>query len=201
MRTFISYGVACAALSVGVLIASCGPASAATNLTKNGSFEVPAVPAGDFRLFSTGQAFSGWRVVGAKGNVAVISGKYQGGGITFNAQAGAQWMDLTGLESNLATGVAQSFATTRGTEYHLTFWVGNVYNPGGAFGVSSTVKVYVNGVRKLTATNSLHPANHRQAWKEFALTIKATYGRTTISFINGDPRTDNSNGLDGVRLS
>jgi hypothetical protein len=201
MRTFISYGVACAALSVGVLIASCGPASAATNLTKNGSFEVPAVPAGDFRLFSTGQAFSGWRVVGAKGNVAVISGKYQGGGITFNAQAGAQWMDLTGLESNLATGVAQSFATTRGTEYHLTFWVGNVYNPGGPFGVSSTIKVYVNGVRKLTATNSLHPANHRQAWKEFALTIKATSGRTTISFINGDPRTDNSNGLDSVRLT
>jgi hypothetical protein len=201
MRTFISYGVACAALSVGVLIASCGPASAATNLTKNGSFEVPAVPAGDFRLFSTGQAFSGWRVVGAKGNVAVISGKYQGGGITFNAQAGAQWMDLTGLESNLATGVAQSFATTRGAEYHLTFWVGNVYNPGGPFGVSSAVKVYVNGVRKLTATNSLHPANHRQAWKEFALTIKATSSRTTISFINGDPRTDNSNGLDSVRLT
>lgn len=201
MRTFIYRGAACAVLAAGVLIASSVTASATTNLVKNGSFEVPAVPAGDFRLFSTGQAFSGWRVVGAKGNVAVISGKYQGGGITFNAQAGAQWMDLTGLESNLATGVAQSFATTRGTEYHLTFWVGNVYNPGGPFGVGSTVKVYVNGVRKLTATNSLHPANHRQAWKEFTLTIKATSSRTTISFINGDPRTDNSNGLDSVRLT
>jgi hypothetical protein len=201
MRTFISHGVACAALSAGVLIASCGPASATTNLTKNGSFEVPVVPAGSFKLFSTGQTFSGWRVVGIKGNVAVISGKYQGGGITFNAEAGAQWMDLTGLESNMATGVAQSFATTRGTEYHLTFWVGNVYDPGGIFGVSSTIKVYVNGVRRLTATNSLHPANHRQAWKEFALTIRATSSRTTISFINADPRTDNSNGLDAVRLS
>jgi hypothetical protein len=39
------------------------------------------------------------------------------------------------------------------------------------------------------------------AWKEFALTIKATSSRTMISFINGDPRTDNSNGLDTVRLS
>lgn len=201
MRTFIYHSVACAVLAVGVLIASSVAASAATNLVKNGGFEVPVVPAGGFRLFSTGQAFSGWRVVGVKGNVAVISGKYQGGGITFNAEAGAQWMDLTGLESNMATGVAQSFATTRGTEYHLTFWVGNVYNPGGAFGVSSTIKVYVNGVRKLTATNSLHPASHKQAWKEFALTIKATSSRTTISFINGDPRTDNSNGLDTVRLS
>ena len=176
-------------------------ATATTNLVRNGSFQVPAVPAGDFRLFSTGQAFSGWRVVGVEGNVAVISGKYQGDGITFNAEAGAQWMDLTGLESNMATGVAQSFATTRGTEYHLTFWVGNVYDPGGIFGVSSTIKVYVNGVRKLNATNSLHPANHRQAWKEFALTIRATGSRTTISFMNADPRTDNSNGLDNVRLS
>jgi hypothetical protein len=211
MRTLISHGVACAALSVGVLIASCGAASATTasattasataNLTKNGGFEVPVVPAGGFTLFSTGQAFSGWRVVGAKGNVAVISGKYQGDGITFNAEAGKQWMDLTGLESNIATGVAQSFATTRGTEYHLTFWVGNIYNPGGAFGISSTIKIYVNGVRKLIATNSLHSANHRQAWKEFTLAIKATSSRTTISFINGDPRTDNSNGLDAVRLS
>jgi hypothetical protein len=201
MRTFIYRGAACAVLAVGVLVASSVTASAATNVIKNGGFEVPAVAAGGFELFSTGQAFSGWRVVGARGNVAVISGKYQGAGITFNAMAGAQWMDLTGLESNLATGVAQSFATTRGTEYHLTFWVGNVYNPGGAFGVSSTIKVYVNGVRKLIATNSLHPANHKQAWKEFALTIRATSSRTTISFINGDPRTDNSNGLDAVRLS
>ncbi len=191
----------CAALAVGAVIASGGAASAATDLIKNGSFEAPIVPVGGFKVFSTGQTFSGWRVVGARGNVAIVSGKYRGDGITFNAQAGPQWMDLTGLESNTATGVAQSVATTRGATYHLTFWVGNVYDPGGIFGVSSTVKVYVNGVRKLTATNSRHPANHKQAWKEFALTFKATSGRTTISFINGDPRTDNSNGLDAVRLS
>jgi hypothetical protein len=63
------------------------------------------------------------------------------------------------------------------------------------------VKVYVNGVRKLTATNSMHPADHRQAWKKFTLTIKATSSRTTISFVNGDPGTDNSNGLDAVQVS
>jgi len=201
MRAFISRGVACAALAIGVLIGGCGTASATTNLIKNGGFEVPAVPAGGFKLFSTGRSFTGWRVVGARGNVGVVSGRYRGDGITFNAESGAQWMDLTGFESNTPTGVAESVSTTRGHEYHLTFWVGNVYDPGGIFGVSSTVKVYVNGVRKLTATNSLHPANHKQAWKEFALTIKATSGRITISFINGDPRTDNSNGLDAVRLS
>jgi hypothetical protein len=201
MRAFIRHGVVCAVLATGVLIIGSRPASATASLTGNGSFEKPAVAAGGFREFAVGQAFAGWRVVGAKGSVAVVSGRYLGGGITFDAHAGAQWMDLTGDESNTATGVAQSFASISGREYHLTFWVGNVYDPGGIFGVSSTVKVYVNGVRKLTATNSLHPAGHKQGWKRFTLTIRATSGRTTISFINGDPRTDNSNGLDGVQVS
>jgi hypothetical protein len=81
------------------------------------------------------------------------------------------------------------------------FWVGNVNDPGGIFGVSSTVKVFVNGVLKLTAVNSLHPTNHKQAWKEFTLTIQAASSHTRISFINGDPGTDDSNGLDAVHLS
>jgi transposase len=198
---FIRYGVVWVVLATGVLIAGSRPASATTGLIVNGSFEKPVVAAGGFREFGAGQGFAGWRVVGARGRVAVVSGRYLGGGITFNARTGAQWMDLTGDESNTATGVAQSFTSIPGRKYHLTFWVGNVYDPGGIFGVSSAVKVYVNGVRKLTAVNSLHPAGHRQAWKKFTLAITATSGRTTISFINGDPRTDNSNGLDGVQVS
>jgi hypothetical protein len=201
MRMLVHCAVVCAALAVGVMIVGTTAASATTNLIKNGSFEKPAAPVGGFREFSKGQAFSGWRVVGAKGAVAIVSGKYRSDGITFNAKAGAQWLDLTGDESNTATGVAQTIATTSGANYQLAFWVGNVYDPGGIFGVSSMVKVYVNGVRKLTATNSLHPTNHKQLWKEFKLTFKATSSHTTISFINGDPRTDNSNGLDAVQVS
>jgi len=37
--------------------------------------------------------------------------------------------------------------------------------------------------------------------EKFTLAIKATSSRTTISFINGDPRTDNSNGLDAVQVT
>lgn len=199
MRTFIHRGVACA-LAVGLLITGAGTASATTNLIKNGSFEKPAVPAGGYDLFAPGQSFAGWQVFGATGDVGIVSGKFQGDGITFNAKAGAQWMDLTGV-SNTATGIAQSVATTPGTSYHLTFWVGNVYDPKGIYGVRSTVKVYVNGVLKLTATNSIRPPHHTQAWKEFALTIKAASSHTKISFINGDPHTDWSNGLDAVHLS
>jgi hypothetical protein len=187
-------------VAVGMLIVTGGPASATTNLIKNGSFEKPVVPIGGFQNFDTGQTFTGWRVVGAAGDVSIVSGQYQSGGITFNAKAGAQWLDLTGDGSNTKTGVAQTVATSSGTSYHLTFWVGNVYDPGGIFGVTSTVKVYVNGTLKLTARNSMRPVK-TQAWEEFALTIKATSSDTTISFINDDPSTDNSNGLDAVQLN
>ena len=201
MRTTVHRGLFCAVLAVGTVIASGGPASATTNLIKNGSFEKPVVPAGSFQNFATGQSFTGWKVTGATGAVSIVSGTFQDQGFTFNAQTGAQWIDLTGPGSKTATGIAQSVATTAGTSYQLTFWVGNVNDPGGTFGVSSTVKVLVNGALKLTAVNSLHPTNHKQAWKKFTLTIKATSSHTMISFINGDPATDDSNGLDAVQLS
>jgi hypothetical protein len=191
----------CAVAAVSAVIVSGGTASAAANIVKNGSFEKPVVPAGSFQNFATGQSFNGWTVVGATGVVSVVSGTFQSEGFTFNAKAGAQWIDLTGPGSKTATGVAQTAATTPGTSYQLTFWVGNVYDPGGPFGVSSTVKVFVNGVLKLTAVNSLHPTNQQQAWKKFTLTIQATSSHTKISFINGDPVTDDSNGLDAINLS
>lgn len=201
MRTPAHLGVFCAALVVGTVIASGGTASAATNLVKNGGFEKPVVPAGSFQNFATGQSFTGWKVVGATGVVSVVSGTFHSQGFTFNAKVGAQWIDLTGPGSKTATGVGQSVATTPGTAYQLTFWVGNINDPGGSFGVSSTVEVFVNGTRKLTAVNSLHPTNHTQAWKKFTLTITATSSHTMICFINGDPSTDDSNSLDAVQLS
>lgn len=59
-------------------------------------------------------------------------------------------MDLTGtsdlINRNLA-GVAQTVKTTRKTKYTLTFWVGNVSNPGGIFGIQSRVAVTLEGKR------------------------------------------------------
>src|ERR1051326_5972961 len=100
-----------AALAVAVL-----PAAAATNLLKNGGFEKPVVPDGSYELFSTGQTFSHWTVVGDQGDVAPISGAFQQNGFSFPSKAGKQWIDLTG-RSNTATGVAQTVATTPGTQY------------------------------------------------------------------------------------
>jgi hypothetical protein len=168
------------------------------SLIKNGSFEVPVVPVGGFQSFSNGQGFSGWKVVGAPGNVAIVSGQFTQNGFSFPAKAGKQWLDLTGV-SQTPTGVAQNFATTPGTAYTLTFWVGNVYDPG-IFGVSSTVIVKVNGHRVYKATNSRGKGKTTQVWEKFVTTITATSSKTTITFINGDPSSDTNNGLDAITL-
>ena len=164
----------------------------------NGSFETPLVPAGSFTLFVPGNTFSGWTVVGATGHVAIVSNTFVSGGVTFPAQSGAQWLDLTGL-SNTATGVEQTFATTPGTAYDLSFWVGNVINPGGIYGTTSTVNLLLDGAPLASAVNSA--GGLTQTWQQFTRTFTAAGPTTTVRFLNGDASTDNTNGLDNVTLS
>lgn len=171
-------------------------AVAGTNLLRNGSFERPVVPDGGYVTVANGEkTIPGWSVVGAQGNVAPISGNFTQDGYRFPAKAGAQWIDLTGV-SNTATGIQQTAVTAPGASYDLTFFVGNV--SGDIFGSTSTVKVYVNGALALSAVNS--SGTKDQVWKKFVTTITAESSRTSIRFINGDPSSDNTNGLDAVSL-
>jgi hypothetical protein len=174
------------------------PASSAK--IKNGGFEKPSVPASGYMLFSTGQTFDHWTVVGASGNVAVVSGAFVQNGLAFPAGAGKQWLDLTG-NSNTPTGVQQTLKTTPNAKYKLTFLVGSQYDPNGIFGTSSTVDVLVNGTPVFTATNSPPASSSMQIWKKFTTTVTATSATTSIAFINGDPSSDTDNGLDAVKLA
>jgi hypothetical protein len=91
------------AILAGILAGAGGSNAVAGNLIKDGSFEVPAVTDGSYELFSNGQTIdSVWTVVGASGNVAVVSGDFTQNGYTFPAKKGVQWLDLTGT-SNSAT--------------------------------------------------------------------------------------------------
>jgi len=183
------------AANLGLLV----PHVHAANLIKNGSFEKPVAPSGSYELFAESQKFGGWTVVGASGNVTLVSGTFTQNGFTFPAAGGIQWLDLTG-NSNTATGVQQVVATTPGTAYTLTFYVGNVYDPGGIFGVTSTVNVYVNNALVFTATNSRGAGQTKEVWQKFTTTITASSAQTTIGFLNGDPGSDTCNGLDLVSL-
>jgi hypothetical protein len=183
----------------GLLLCLLGSAAHGVNLIRNGSFESPGVPAGGYATFSTGQTFSGWSVAEASGNVGVVSGTFTQDGFSFPARSGKQWLDLTGL-SQTATGVAQTVPTTPGAAYTLVFSVGNLVNPTGIFGVSSTVNVLVNGTHVFSATNSRGTGQTKIVWQKFTTTITATSSRTTISFVNGDPSGDTLNGIDAISL-
>ena len=85
-------------------------------------------------VFTVGSTFGNgaWTVVqigSLSGNVAVTSTnqfsptsppRY------YNSNSGSQWLDLTGsLDNGALVGVQQSVATTSGTQYALSFFVGN----------------------------------------------------------------------------
>jgi len=193
-KTFATSAAFAALLTASALTAQ------GANLIKNGGFEKPIAPAGSYTCFNTGQTFVNWTVVGATGNVCVVSGTYTANGWTVEPEAGAQSLDLTGAGSNMATGVSQNVATTPGAAYQLTFWVGNVVDPNGLDGATSTVNVLVNGVRVYTATNSLGAGSTSVVWQKFTATITSLTPQTSIAFINGDPAGDNYNGLDGITL-
>jgi len=187
-----------AAVAVGLVI-GVAPASAATNLIKNGSFERPVVPVGSFELFGSGSSFSHWDVLGGPGNVSVVSGSFTQNGFSFPAKGGAQWLDLTG-DTDTATVVSQTVQTTPGEQYTLSFSVGNVHDPGGVFGTTSTVDVYAGENHLITATNSRGSGSTTMAWKKFATTFAAVGSTTTLLFQNSDPPNDSANGLDAVKL-
>src|SRR5580704_1968536 len=46
------------------------------NLLHDASFESPIVPPGGFTVFSSGQKFSKWTVVGTSDDIAIVSGTF-----------------------------------------------------------------------------------------------------------------------------
>jgi HpiC1 cyclase/PEP-CTERM motif len=190
---------------LAILIALSGMDGRAASIITNGSFETtsPTVPAGSFVNFlpaSTG--ITGWTVVGAAGTeVSVVNKTYASECCVFPAEDGSNWLDLTGDGTNRDTeGVTQAVATIAGDEYTLSFWVGNVSDPRGVFGITSTVDVSENGTSLGAFENSCTTCTTTLTWQLFTTTFTATSTATTLQFLNGDPAGDNSNGLDNVSL-
>ncbi|MGA8533017.1 MAG: DUF642 domain-containing protein [Candidatus Tumulicola sp.] len=186
--------------SSGSALYAPAPTPTPTNFILNGSFEKPVAPASSYLLFSKGHTFFSWTVSGAAGNVAVIGKNFSAHGFNLPAQCGKQWLDLTGT-SETKTGVRQATVTVAQTKYTLTFEVGNVYQPSGSIGTSSTALVYVNGRKIYTATNNKGRGVNHIVWERFSTTFTAPSSKTVIQFLNGDPSSDNLNGLDCVTLT
>jgi Protein of unknown function (DUF642)/PEP-CTERM motif len=178
--------------------------AARANLLTNASFESPPVPAGGFTSFASGSiAIPAWTVGGAAGGVSVVSGTFAQGCCTFAAEDGAQWLDLTGSGVNAVEGVKQNVTTIPGAQYLVSFWVGNVFDPTGIFGTTSSVNVRTLGVGATSFgifTNA-STVPGVQVWQQFSLTFTAVTTTTMLDFVNADPSNDNSNGLDNISLN
>jgi hypothetical protein len=196
MKPFLTGLVATAGLLMAV-------GAAQANVFTNGSFETPVIPtSGIFVNYAVGStALTGWTVTGPSGGggVSTVSGTFSQNGVTFEAEDGSQWLDLTGDGSNTTEGVSQTVTTTSGHSYQLSFWIGNTTG-GSIFGTTSTVSLFLNGslTPSATDTNSNADATGLE-WEEFTYDFVAG-SSTTLDFVNEDPGNDNSNGLDNVVL-
>lgn len=100
-----------------------------------------------------------------------------------------------------ATGITQAISTSPGAHYTLSFEFGNIVNPGGIFGTTSSVEASVNGQVVRTVTNVLGAGQGVLIWQHVSVNFTADSASTTISFLNRDPKTDNSNGIDAVTVA
>jgi uncharacterized protein DUF642/PEP-CTERM motif-containing protein len=186
------------------LLAACGCACLHANAITNGSFESPLVAAGGFSDFASGSTgIAGWTVVGATGGVSIISGTNTQACCTFPAEDGAQFLDLTGDGTNAVAGVEQTISTTLGTNYTLTFWVGNIDNPGNGVGITSTVNVNLGGLNGTLLDSATNRSTNSTTltWQMFTTSFTAAGPTTTLDFLNEDPSNDNLNGLDNVSVN
>src|SRR5690349_21893091 len=111
MRNILTWKIA-----LGVVILGLRGAPARADLVVNGSFETPVVPVGGFTNFLSGSTgITGWTVVGPEASIA--SGSLIEFGISFPAEDGNQWVDLTGFGSNQVEGIKQDIPTTIGATY------------------------------------------------------------------------------------
>ncbi len=189
------------ASTVAALQVASAQAARASALWENGDFLIPAPKSGTFALVDTGERYGVWRVVGEPGTVSWVSGTYRHRGFSFPAAGSTPalqaepWVNLAGISMS-ATGIMHApVPTTVGQPYTLTFYVGNLVNPGGYYGVSSTVNVYQNAALIGTATNGDGQGTMIESWKPFSITFTATAAYTTIAFINADPAGDMNCGV------
>lgn len=184
-------------LSLALLTASLVAAATAPAQITNPSFENPSVASGGATVFTTGStAITGWTVVG--GDVAVISGSFSQSGITFQAQDGGQWLDLTGLSNTSTSGLVQNFGTVIGQAYEISFYVGSASD--GALFFPSTVDLSIDGGGRMNFFNpNITPGALN--WQQFTVPFVATSTTTSLAFFNGSAPNNFSAGLDNVLVT
>ncbi len=180
---------------------------ARAGLITNGSFETPSAASvgGAIEIYAGSEPSDfAWKV--NSGTVEVVHQGYVGGNGTFNGAAyeGQQWLDLDGISPG---SVSQTFATTPGVTYNLTFaYANNPYlrNNGPA---QATVSVSDSGsgaslISPVSISHGSSTADNYQWSLSGVITFTATGSSTTLSFTSNDPvNSDAGILLDKIRVS
>ena len=173
-----------ALLATATLTLSSIATAGVTNLIQDGSFETPAVAPGTWSTLGGGSTAGPWLVRGVE--VALVSTTFTGGGFTYQAQSGAQWMDLSGgVNPNPTNSVVQAIATQVGTEYELSFYVGSAWT-GGQFVLQPIVDVTIGNSPATSFTNPDTAAGAQMNWLQFVTRFVATDTSTEIEFRYGN---------------
>lgn len=162
-----------------LVIAAAFPcATAKAELITNGSFEMPAIPSGSFRIYSAGDAsITGWTIV--SGSVDLVSTAL------FRSFDGNQSLDLAGNGPGV---IQQSFATIVGRTYALGFAYAN-NPPGNTSSSSAVVSVIGQGGATLLSQAISHggSTSAQMNYQLFAATFTAISTTTTLRFTSTDP--------------
>jgi choice-of-anchor C domain-containing protein len=145
----------------------------AANLLTNGSFDSTPCGAGYCNYAAGGEpAGFGWSVT--TNNVDIVPGP----GAWGTPEDGPQMLDLVGYGST--GGIAQSFATTSGATYNLSFYYANNPYPSGP----DSADVTVTGAGSLLSSSVTHTTSTPSDldWIHFTGSFTADSSLTTLAF-------------------
>jgi choice-of-anchor C domain-containing protein len=164
-----------AALLAAVLLLSTGIArSKSPNLIINGGFDQGPQPA-SFETYAKGsRAIPGWLVT--MGSVDIIGPNWR------DADGGHNGIDVDGTPGPGA--IAQSFATTRGTKYTVSFAL--AANPECGPTIKRLFVTAGNASRRYSFDTS-HTSTAHMGWQWKSFTFTAAGTRSTLTFTSLDP--------------
>jgi hypothetical protein len=143
----------------------------------NGSFESPVESTGAVPVDPGETWLTGWSAGGPSG---VIIGLAHGAESGFNAYDGQQWIYFGGIPAPVGGWVAQTFSTTIGQNYAVTYYVGQ--NGTGDFSLTGTV---LDASSNLLASNQCVSVSGTWIQRQLAFTAATT--NTTVVFTDSSP--------------
>jgi hypothetical protein len=156
-------------IALASLAAISATASAAGNLFTDGSFESIVQPTGTWNTYTS---FPGWAVTKANG-MTTSTGLEIRDNVAGTAEDGHNFIELDGYENDM---IKQSFATTIGKNYEVSFWFEDRAGVGpGSLGFVATVK---SGSSLSTGFGAI--GDNGAAWH--LVTMDFTAGSTTSVF-------------------